>query len=111
MILVVDFEQPTTYSKVNVGCLNKVGDWICLPVAIRVYASENGNDYTQVAEIKDIADREEFKEEGIHDITLNIENGKSRFVKVVVERQKFLPEGHPGAGNAAYIFLDEIEID
>lgn len=111
MILVVDFEQPTTYSKVNVGCLNKVGDWICLPVTIRVYASENGNDYTQVAEIKDIADREEFKEEGIHNITLNIENGKSRFVKVVVERQKFLPEDHPGAGNAAYVFLDEIEID
>lgn len=111
MILVVDFEQPTTYSKVNVGCLNKVGDWICLPVAIRVYASENENDYTQVAEIKDIANREEFKEEGIHNITLNIENGKSRFVKVVVERQKFLPEDHPGAGNAAYVFLDEIEID
>nr|WP_193617522.1 FN3 associated domain-containing protein [Odoribacter sp. OF09-27XD] len=47
MILVVDFEQPTTYSKVNVGCLNKAGDWICLPVAIRVYASENENDYTR----------------------------------------------------------------
>lgn len=110
MILVIDFEKPTRYSKVNVGCMNKVADWICLPESISVYASEDGENYRQVAEIKNISSRPEYEKPGIQNITLDIENGNSRFVKVVAERRKFLPEDHPGAGSAAYVFTDEIEV-
>ena len=37
--------------------------------------------------------------------------GAGRFVKVVVKNQGTIPEGSPGAGNKAWLFIDEIEIN
>lgn len=110
MILIIDLEQPTAYSKINIGCMNRVDDWICLPEALFVYASEDGENYKEIARMENIPGRKEYQKTGIQDITLDTGNGKSRFIKIVGKRREFLPEGHPGEGYAAYLFMDEVEI-
>lgn len=36
---------------------------------------------------------------------------RSYTVKVVIKRSPALPRGHAGEGKAAYMFIDEIEVD
>ena len=111
IVLVIDMEQPTTYTKVSVSCLNRPSDRICLPESIKVYQSNGDQYYFKVAELKNIDSLKDMQTKGIKKLDIEVEKGEGRFIKVVVERKKHLPEGHPASGAAPYLFVDEVEVN
>lgn len=111
IVLVIDMEQPTTYTKVSVSCLNRPSDRICLPESIKVYQSNGDQYYFKVAELKNIDSLKDMQTKGIKKLDIEVEKGEGRFIKVVVERKKRLPEGHPASGAAPYLFVDEVEVN
>ena len=44
-------------------------------------------------------------------MTLEFDKTKVQFVKVLVKNWGTIPEGNPGAGNKAWLFVDEIGIE
>lgn len=107
---ILDFGEETEYKQIGIGIIQEKGSWIYAPKSIIVYASNDGNDFQEIAKLADIARMEGMDKNGLHTITLPVENGKSRYIKVFAEREKFLPEGHESAGKPAFIFMDEIEV-
>ena len=48
---------------------------------------------------------------GVENYEITFDPVKARYVKVVIKRSPALPKGHAGEGKAAYMFIDEIEVD
>lgn len=93
-------------SIVEVSFLQNYYDWILAPEDIEIYTSADGANYQ-------LAKKQHFT---LNQITSN-NRGKlalmalnlhTRYLKVVVKNPGVLPEGHGGAGNPSFIFLDEI---
>ena len=48
---------------------------------------------------------------GVENYEITFDPVKAQYVKVVIKRSPALPKGHAGEGKAAYMFIDEIEVD
>jgi hexosaminidase len=65
--------------------------------------SNDGINYTQIAEKPEIS--------GISNLIYGQKiSSKARFIKISIKNIGLIPENNPGAGNNAWIFLDEIEV-
>ncbi len=107
---IIDLKKPTKLNTVSCGFLHDLRAWIIAPVGIEFYGSTDGQNYELVAAQ---AEQGDDKNEEIYLKKMEGSFGgkEFRYVKVVVENYGDLPKGHPGAGNPAYIFIDEIEFN
>jgi len=116
--ITVDLGSEQDISHIGIGALNETYGWIHLPEVVEFFTSEDGINYT-IAGI-DVASlihpegheppkgasgppqgRKQFMCDG---------PAKGRFVRIAVKHIGNIPEGYPGAGNPAWMFLDEIEV-
>ena len=106
---VIDFGQPTAFDKVRLQYADARAAWIYPPRAIEVYRSDDGQNFTLLAK-KDIA---EEQVEGGKAVGVEIQTPqtKSRYLKVVAKTYGIIPDGQPGAGSGAWLFLDEIIVE
>ena len=106
----IDLGKPAEISKVGVGTMTYLDVWIMGPAAIRVYVSDNGTDFTEVAGevMPEETDPNHFAIEN-HEYTF--EPVTAQYVRVDVDCAAGLPEGHPGAGKAPWLFIDEVTVD
>lgn len=102
---VVDLGKTDTVSKVIVHSLNQQSSWIHPPKSVEVSLSEDGATYTTNRTIVPIASNP-----GNVTFTISLPATKARFVKLKVTNAGIIPQGSAGAGNAAWLFVDEIEI-
>jgi hexosaminidase len=100
---VVDLGKIQQVGDVAVGSINNVGAWIHAPKKLIIYLSKDGVDYNLASDKKAELDENNL----IHSNPINTE---ARFIKVILENQGVIPEGNPGAGNKAWLFVDEILI-
>ena len=107
--IIVDMEQTEPYSSVAVGMLCDNAAHIFFPTRIVVSVSDDGEEFTVVAE-------EEYevgaKEPNavLNDFKFEFPQTSARFVKVYMEPVMTIPPGHNGAGTPAYMFVDEIMV-
>ena len=101
-------EDKKRVSEVSIGCLQDVKNLIFLPTEIEFYASNNGEDFNLVDNIKraDITG----KNLDVRDLSKTFPNLNTRYLKVVVKNIKTVPVGNPSAGKKAWLFVDEIII-
>jgi hexosaminidase len=107
----IDLGTLTDISKVTLHVLDQNGSWIYLPSQVEVtyipdvdYTGEQLKNFPK--EIKMI-DTE--KDKGAK--TISIESKQNcRYIKVVAKNYGVIPSGQPGAGNPAWLFVDEIEV-
>jgi hexosaminidase len=107
----IDLGTLTDISKVTLHVLDQNGSWIYLPSQVEVtyipdvdYTGEQLKNFPK--EIKMI-DAE--KDKGVK--TISIESKQNcRYVKVVAKNYGVIPSGQAGAGNPAWLFVDEIEV-
>lgn len=105
----IDLKQPTEISKVAFNTNVVKGDWIMGAAGITVRVSEDGKDFKEVAS-KTIPSLNADDKDGIYPQEISFAPVKARYVEIVIKSDK-LPAWHGGAGNAAYLFVDEIVID
>ena len=109
LVAVIDMLQPTEISNLEIRNAVITGDWIFDASEIVLESSEDGETYNQVASesIKDEHD-DHWSDVSIHSISF--EPVTARYFKVTM-RPTIMPSWHPGSGEKAYIFVDEIRLD
>jgi len=107
---VIDLGKQMKVRKITVGCLHNPGSWIFYPEAMDVLVSQDGRKYKPV-EKQNIKQEEENIPQGLHDLVFDYKSTKTRFVKITLKNVGRCPEGHPGAGGKAWLFVDEITVE
>jgi len=102
----LDFGAPREIRHVAMGFLQDAGSWILMPRRVVVLASDDGVAYRSVGEIANTVPEREMTPV-TRDFALDVAV-RARFIRLHVERYGKLPEWHPGAGNEAWFFADEI---
>jgi hypothetical protein len=107
--VVVDLGKVLAIDEVLINFLNNPKSWIFLPREIQITVSQDGwnwnlfDSYTPL--IADDADKA-----SIYSATLKGVKMDARYIKVSAKNIGTCPEGHPGEGGKAWLFVDEIEI-
>ncbi|MBK9273913.1 MAG: family 20 glycosylhydrolase [Flavobacteriales bacterium] len=101
--ITVDLGSEQDLREVGIGALNETYSWIHLPERVEISVSTDGKTFTPFgsAEVKAGVGRTSFSVE---------RSEKARYVRLAVKHRGQIPEGFPGAGNPAWMFLDEIEV-
>lgn len=105
----IDLKQPVEISQVAFNTNVVKGDWIMGAAGITVRVSEDGKEFKEVAS-KTIPSLNADDKDGIYPQEVTFAPVKARYVEIVIKSDK-LPAWHGGAGNSAYLFVDEIVIN
>lgn len=105
---IIDLGKTDNISKVVVHTLRQTGSWIWQPLSTEVFVSNDGKEFTTSG----LSDDFTVTIKGLEKGTMQVEFAarKARYVKVIVKNWGDIPAGEPGAGNKAWLFVDEIEI-
>jgi len=105
-IATIDLGEKMKISNVGFTALDRKGSWIYLPKSAKVFVSGNGKDFK---EIKQISQSEITAHNG--KININFPEKNTSFIKIKIENFGIIPDGNEGAGNKAWLFLDEIFVN
>jgi len=101
--LTVDLGSVQDVRHIGIGAWNDPHSWIHLPSAVDFSTSLNGSTFTPFG-------RAQGLERGGRNAFSVDSQAKARYVRVAVTAINTIPVGDPGAGNPAWMFLDEIEV-
>lgn len=106
MEAVIDLGVAQKISRATVHTLEQTGSWIYLPQFVEVFTSTDGKNFNSAGKSSEfIPDKQMMK-----NITVHVNQVKARYVKLVVKNFGEIPSGKPGAGNRAWLFVDEVRI-
>ncbi len=102
-----DLGEVRNISEITIGCLESTRQWIFLPEKLIVEVSDDGIEFRECGELlQEIP--EENREPSTRDLIVDFYATSAQYVRVYITGIKQCPEWHEGAGNNAWIFLDEI---
>ena len=106
--LVLEFSEERNLNYLGIRFLQDQGPWIFMPSQVEFKISEDGKHYETLDLIRNQISQ---KEEGsiLHEFKTS-QNFKCRFIQVKAKNAGPLPDLHPGAGGASWLFMDEIII-
>ncbi len=104
---VIDLRRETGIKEVGGGFLQVAGPWIWMPDRVEFETSNDGTNFTRVAEIKPNFPQREMTPT-IREFTQRINPIKVRYVRVRAYNFGKIPSWHLGTGGDPWIFVDEI---
>jgi hypothetical protein len=106
----IDLGEVQTVSRVSLGALQDQGSWIFFPLQVDVFFSPDGRDYKKAGSVmNDVPESSDGAM--VKDFTLDLKKIQTRYLRVVAKNRGTCPPWHPGAGQKAWIFMDEIVIE
>ncbi len=108
---VVDLGEIERVSTVTVGALQDIKSWIFYPKQVSISISIDGKNFEKVKTIKNAFSNREygsFAQDFVFNFTTAL---KAKYVKVEAKNYGKIGEWHLGAGNDAWLFVDEILIE
>lgn len=109
-VATVDLKRETEIKKVGGGFLQSAGSWIWMPTHIVFEVSMDRQSFTLVADIKTDIPTTDMAST-IRDYVQAISPTRARYVRVHAYNLGKIPSWHPGAGDDAFIFVDELIIN
>ncbi len=106
---IIDFGEPTTFSQVTTHFVNAKGSWIHPPKSVTIFVSDNGTDFKLLKTLE--IDYESLIGTTVESVRFDVPKSKGRYLKLVAKTTGVIPEGSPGAGNGAWLFLDEVIVE
>jgi hexosaminidase len=106
---VIDLGKPTSFDRVETHYVNSPAAWIHAPRSVEVLISTDGKKFRSIAK-RDITADERAKS-GVGTVAFEGLKAKARYIKVVAKTTGVIPEGNPGAGEGAWLFLDEVVVE
>lgn len=106
----VDLGEERKIQTIGVDVLQLPASWIFLPASIEFYTSENGSAF-HLAGTYNPADVDDLRKDGTVLLARAFEDLKARYLRIRISNVGICPEGHPGAGQKAWLFVSEIEIE
>ncbi|MAI23861.1 MAG: glycosyl hydrolase family 92 [Crocinitomicaceae bacterium] len=104
----IDLNKPIPIQAIRIGALRDIRPWIYLPKRISISCSQDGENWEEFGETGHSIDQSD-EAPVRHTFEIN-GNETARFIRFQVENHGLLPEGHLGAGNPSWVFLDEVSI-
>jgi len=101
---VVDLGEPQLVSKVTIDVFLGEGSWIHPPKRVEVFA---GNDSSSLASVRTLSGAEISG----NVLVASFPPQLARYIRVVAVNAGKIPDGKPGAGNDAWLFVDEIMVE
>jgi hexosaminidase len=102
---------PSIFGKsIKTGLLNNPGSWIFLPQEIKFFVSANGKNFEEVYKTVPDTTEQHNKNSEKKEYTAMLKNKMVKFIRILGKNIGVCPKWHPGDGNKAWIFTDEITI-
>ncbi|MBK7557120.1 MAG: hypothetical protein IPI54_01840 [Chitinophagaceae bacterium] len=110
MEVTIDLGKETEVSKITLHSLNHPGSWIYLPSQVNI-SFIPFIDTTIITKHQPIESVTHIVKDENNDQTIQLPSPKTcRYVRVYAKNYGIIPDGKPGAGNPAWLFVDEIEV-
>lgn len=110
MVLLIDFEQPEQVNKVETNFFLDLVSWIFLPLEVKIEASDDGKAFREVCNEKIPEPVRNFGQKPVH-FSFEFPQTTARYLKITALSHKTCPDWHRGAGQPAWIFVDEIVVE
>jgi hexosaminidase len=105
---IIDLGKTNLVSNVVIHSLHQKGSWIWRPQTLEVFSSADGINFSVLGLTDDFRNT---TKEGNGTMTVSFNAIETKFIKVKVTNWGEIPTGEAGAGNKAWLFIDEIEIN
>lgn len=112
LMVTIDLGKEIPISKIRVGCLQDVGKWIFFPSQVEIALLKEDSENAVPFLIRIVKDNGSLQnpEREVQDYTVQCDV-KARFIKVTARNIGVCPTGHSGAGQPAWLFVDEIIVE
>jgi predicted alpha-1,2-mannosidase len=106
---IVDLGSSKNVKSISMGFLQDQNSWIFMPTEVQFLYSEDGKNFIPLSTEQN---KIEAKAAGtiLQDFSSQT-TCKARYIKVIAVNRGTCPDNHPGKGNRAWIFSDEIVIE
>lgn len=108
--VVLDLGTTKTIDKISCNFIHNQRSWIFLPASIEVQFSDDGTSFIGGKSITPDIDQKS-ESVTIQSFSFDALNTRTRFIRFVATNPGPLPNWHPGKGEPAWIFTDEIVIE
>ncbi|WP_161888923.1 glycoside hydrolase family 20 protein [Pontibacter russatus] len=103
----IDMGTPQEISSVAVHAINSNGAYVYPPKTVAIYGSADGKNFQPLGTTDTVSETAGPKVI----MKVDIKPATARFVKVAIQNIQTVPDGKPGAGEKAWILLDEIQVN
>ena len=107
--IVIDLGKVQTVGKISLGFLESPSSWIFLPSAVNLSTSDNGDKYTDIppVEVNAMPGITAVTNRHVTDIEVN---RMTKYLRIKANNIGTCPKGHPGQGQPAWMFVDEVTV-
>jgi hexosaminidase len=106
---IIDLGSTQEISSVVVNTFSRTSSWIWQPQTAEAFGSTDGKNWKSLKISDDFVASTSGNGKGT--MIMEFDKIKVQFVKVLLKNWGTIPEGNPGAGKKAWLFVDEIGID
>jgi hexosaminidase len=102
--ITVDLGEVKEFTHAGIGALAEESSWIHLPTLVGIETATDTLQFQRIAHVDapvNVTGRTELGTDGKY---------RARYVRFIVRSRATIPEGLPGAGEAPWVFLDEITV-
>lgn len=110
MELEIDLGKEKNVSTITASFLHSTGSWIFLPINVSFEISTDGKVFTEIGKI-DYSDIAFQPGKYLKECTINFDEQKVRFIRVIAVSMKVNPQWHAAKGGENWIFIDEVIVD
>ncbi|MBT5424983.1 MAG: hypothetical protein HOK84_02250, partial [Bacteroidetes bacterium] len=110
MITTIDFGEVKEFRRVTADFFGNTGNWIFLPLEVKIEVSTNGTLYRSMGSFKNAKAWDSYN--GAKRLGFSATGFvNARYVRVTATNRGVCPKGHTGEGSKSWIFCDEIIVD
>ncbi|MBS1655792.1 MAG: beta-N-acetylhexosaminidase, partial [Bacteroidetes bacterium] len=103
----IDLGSFNDITSVTIHAFKQTGSWIWQPLNVEAFSSVDGMYFSSLG----ITDHYTETKDGNLIYKLSFDPMNTHYVRVVIKNQGPIDPGYPGAGNKAWLFVDEIEVN
>jgi hexosaminidase len=100
---IIDLGKQDTISNVTAHIFSQPSSWIWPPSSFTVQTSMDGINFNAIVDVGPPVLNE-------NKVQLNFPAQITRYVKVFIKNKGIIPEGNPGAGKNAWLFVSEVQV-
>ncbi len=106
----IDLGGPRAIRRAGAGFLQDVRSWIWMPVEVVVSVSLDGERFRELGRVEhDVAP--DAPGVVVRDLVATFEPLEARYVRIHGKNYGKIPDWHPGRGDGAFVFVDEVLIE
>jgi len=101
----IDLSESTEITSISMNSINSRPNWVYHCNHIEVFGSKDKRKFKKIGEVSGIS-----SDKKVVAIEVSFKPVKARYIKVLCHN-RFIPDGYNGAGNPAWMFIDEIVVN